>query len=365
MNILHAVRFYHAKQSFNARRESFYTDLAEAIEDNESITLFLTRRRDFCSQQRLHGLRQLYEMIIERLDENEGRLSHILAAIVPSGDLVALAANENAIDDKDRSHGLRSLALSISRSRMMFSMLRKAVAGPALASPIIFAFPVFIALVFVPQYETIIPPDQWSLWGRMIYHFSVVLRDYGLVLAALLPLALYSFIKSFTTWRGDLRSRFDRVLPYSLYRDFKSTDFLTALALLTKTNVGIEEALDILQAKATPWLSWHINQIRANLQAEPDDYAGAFNTGLFAPDIHLRLVTYAERARGNFSEGLARLGTDGLEYVHANVEKGGTKLTLVSVMVAISVLAFFYGGNSMIARNISTLVQEQQEVLPQ
>lgn len=365
MNPFDALRFHFAKQSFNARRESFYTDLAEAIEDNESITLFLTRRRDFCTQQRLYGMRHLYETIIERLDENEGRLSHILGPIVPPGDLVALAANENAIDDRDRSHGLRSLALSISRSRLMFAMLRKAVAGPALAAPIIIAFPVFIALVFVPQYETIISPDQWSLWGRMIYRFSVILREYGLVLAALLPLAMFSFIKSFTTWRGRLRSRFDRVLPYSLYRDFKSTDFLTALALLTKTNVGIEEALDILQARATPWLSWHIDQIRTNLQSEPDDYAGAFDTGLFSPDIHLRLVTYAERARGNFSEGLSRLGTDGLEYVHANVEKGGTKLTMLSVMLAISVLAFFYGGNSMIARNITNLVQEQQDVMPQ
>lgn len=364
MKLLPMLAFHGAKREFNARRESFYTDLAEAIEDSESITLFLGRRRDFCSQQGLTGMRLLYENMLERLDENEGKLSHVLGKVVPAGDLVALSANENAIDDKDRATGLRSLAWSISRSRLMFGVLRKAVAGPVLASPVIIAFPVFVAIFFVPQYESIVSPDQWNLWGRMIYHFSVALRSYGIVFAVAAPVALFIFVKSFATWRGRLRRKADRYLPYSLYRDFKSTDFLTALALLTKTNVGIEEALTILGSKASPWLAWHIDQIRANLQDAPDDYAGAFDTGLFSPDIHLRMVTYAERARGNFSEGLTRLGTDGLEYVHANVEKGGAKLTVVSMMVALSVIAFFYGGNTMIARNISNLVQEQQEAVP-
>ena len=45
-------------------------------------------------------------------------------------------------------------------------------------------------------------------------------------------------------------------------------------------------------------------------------------------------------------------------------KKVGAKLTVVSMMVAVSVIAFFYGGNTMIARNISNLVQEQQEVVP-
>ena len=325
MKILPLLAFHGAKREFNARRESFYTDLAEAIEDSESITLFLSRRRDFFVQQRLTGMRLIYETMLERLDENEGKLSHLLGKVVPPGDLIALSANENAIEDKDRAGGLRSLAWSISRSGLMFGVLRKAVAGPLLASPVIIAFPIFVALVFVPQYESIVSPDQWSLWGRLIYHFSVALRNYGFFFAIVAPLSLFAFIKSFSIWRGRLRRKADRYLPYSLYRDFKSTDFLTALALLTKTNVGIEEALTILGSNASPWLAWHIEQIRANLQDAPDDYAGAFNTGLFSPDIHLRMVTYAERARGNFSEGLTRLGTDGLEYVHANVEKGGGK----------------------------------------
>ena len=80
---------------------------------------------------------------------------------------------------------------------------------------------------------------------------------------------------------------------YSLCRNFKTTDFLNALALLTKTNVGIEEALTILESKASPWSAWHIDQIRTNLQDAPDDYAGAFDAGLFSPDIHLRTLDHA------------------------------------------------------------------------
>ncbi|MBK4736084.1 hypothetical protein [Noviherbaspirillum pedocola] len=361
--LMHHMAFSRARRGFNARRESFYIDLAEAIDDNESITLFFAQRRDFCVAQGLSGMRLIYDTMLLRLNEKEGRLSHVLEPIVPSGDMVSLAANDHAQDDRNRADDLRSLATSITRGRMMFAILRKALAGPAMAAPVIIAFPILIALFFIPQYEAIAPPSEWGRWGRSLYAFSMLLRTHGVLLAAMAPAGAYAFFKSFSLWRGSLRKRFDRHLPYSLYRDFVGTSFLTALARLTKARVGISEALAILEEKATPWLAWHIGQIRDNLQARPDDYAAAFDTGLFAPDIHLRLVTYAERSRGDFSEGLTRLGTDGLVYVHASVERSGSRLTVAALLVAVAVLAYFYGGNTMISRNVSQIVQERTDAL--
>lgn len=361
--LAHHIAFGRARRGFNARRESFYIDLAEAIDDNESITLFLARRRDFCIEQGLSGMRLIYDTMLARLGENEGRLSHVLETIVPAGDLISLAANDHAQDDRNRADDLRALANSIARSRMMFAILRKALAGPAMAAPVIIAFPILIALVFIPQYEAIAPPSEWGSWGRSLYAFSVLLRTHGVLVATLVPAAVFAFVKSFTLWRGSLRRKLDRHLPYSLYRDFVGTSFLTALARLTKARVGIAEALATLEEKATPWLAWHIGQIRDNLQTKPDDYAAAFDTGLLAPDIHLRLVTYAERSRGDFSEGLTRLGTDGLMYVHASVERSGARLTVASLFLAVAVLAYFYGGNTMITRTVSHLVQDRTDSL--
>jgi toxin co-regulated pilus biosynthesis protein E len=233
----------------------------------------------------------------------------------------------------------------------------KAMFTPIMVTPVILAFAFIISFYFIPEYEKIAPPSTWPGIGKVLYAISILLRGYGIFILAGLIASIVVFVKSFGMWSGALRAKFDEYLPYKLYRDYNGAKFLVALASLVNSKATLVEALEILSTQCTPWMLWHIQTILANMDDFPDDYARAFNTGILSKEIHLSLSTYARRS--SFSDGLVRLGTEGLQYVHESVEKSSTKLNIAAIFGTVFVIMFFYGGNLMISQSIQKTMKAQ------
>lgn len=357
-----------AAGKFIASRDAFYRDLADAFAASESLYLFLVRRRDFCDEQGQAGLARLYDAMIERMD-TAGDLAGILAGVIPADDTLSLLSVDAAADDVERARMLRSLALSIKRKREMKKVLWKAMSGPMVASPVLIVLPLVVSFN-MPMYEELLAPSEWGFWGQVFYWLCYGIRNYWYVLAALGVAAGVWFYRSFTQWSGTLRSRFDAHIPYSVYRDTAATGFLTAMAEFMANKTPLIAALEKLKERATPWMAARIQITLDRLEEEPDDYAEAFNTSMLSPELHLRLVTYAERGNARvsesndaFAEGLIQLGTEGLDHVVDSVEKNAVWLTLVSTFATVLVIIVFYGGNTAIGGLISdTLMKETDAV---
>jgi type II secretory pathway component PulF len=359
-NILKDVEFFFARREFNASRERFYDDLAEAILDKESLKDFLTGYRDFCLQNNNAGWAQIYQRMLERMDENEGKLSHVLATIVPDSDLMTLRSIDAISEAPDRAKGLRFMGENIRKLRDIKKIVLKALMSPLVVTPIIIAFALIVCFYFVPEYEKIAPPAHWAGIGQLIFALSVVLRNYGIVLAGGVIALIVIFVRSFPRWTGAIRKRLDCYLPYRLYRDYQGANFLVALASLVNSKATLAEALEILEGQASPWMAWHIRQILDNMDIYPDDYAAAFDTGLLSPEIHMRLSTYARRT-GGFDDGLIRLGTEGLKHVQETVEKSSSKLNIIAIFAAVGGIMFFYMGNLMISQSVTKYMKKQSE----
>lgn len=356
-NFIKGAEFFLARSSFNGSREQFYEDLAEAIDDKESLREFLSSLRDFSLLNKTNGKAMLFERMLDRMDEMDGMLSHIMKTIVPDEDIMSLRSIDSIREDSERAKGLRFLGTTIRKARIMKGTVVKAMMTPIMVTPVIMAFAFIISVYFIPEYEKIAPPSKWPTIGKMLFFISVMLREYGLVILAAIIGFIVLFIKSFALWSGDLRTIVDEYLPYRLYRDYHAAKFLVALASLVQAKQTLNEALEILGAQTSPWMTWHIRHILDNMNEFPDDYARAFNTGILSKEIHLRLSTYTRRS--SFSDGLIRLGTDGLQYVHESVEKSSTKLNIAAIFGTVFVIMFFYGGNLMISQAIQKIMKEQ------
>lgn len=357
MNFFERLKFQRARFAFNRRREEFYADLAEAFKDGENIPTYLSQVRKALRDRGLDDAAGLYTTMIARLNEEEGKIAHMLAPIVPRSDLLALAANDSAVSKDVKVSGYELLGRTITNSRKLTRSVFKAIAGPLFVTPIIVAFVLFVSFFFVPEYEKQLSHERWSTHGQMLYWISFGVRYYGLGLVAALISGLIVFYRSFGAWHGKTRAKVDDFLPYKLYRDYVSANFLIVLALLLHTQTDFVKAMEKLRANASPWLAWHIRTIITNLDRYPDDPSKAFDTGLLSPELHQRLATYSRRA--SFKDGLIRIGTDGVAHVQATVDRSTGVLYTVAVTAVISALMFLYIGNLAISNSVRAVITEE------
>ena len=358
-----------AKSKFINTRDAFYNDLAEAFEAGESIHTFLIRRRDFSDEHGQMKMAVIYDSMIQRMDES-GDLCHVVGPAVPVNDILSLRSVDNGKDDKERARMLGSLAYSIKRKREMSKILRKSVAGPLVALPIVTVLPVIISFQ-IPNIEDLVPPSQWGFWGEMFYWLCYFIRTYCYAIGAALVCLLVLFIWSFPNWKGKSRSWFDGYPPYSIYRDLSASAFLSAMAEFMSIRKPLVESLEVLKEGASPWMATRIDQILANLDERPGDYGNAFDTSMLSPELQLRLSTYAERgntsnansngSNDGFSDGLMKLGTDGLDHVVDSVEKNSVWIGLAATFVTAAVIVIFVGGNTLVTTTVSDIMTQDAE----
>ena len=293
-----------------------------------------------------------------RFQNEEGRLAHMLKTVAPDEDLLSIAAIDGLNGNVERADGFLRLAQQIARARAIRGALFKSVITSVILLPVLVGFAV-LNTKKIPAYERMVPDrSRWPEVGQLLGWVADLMQQHGteLLLAFLVIGGL--FVWSFRNWHGSLRSRVDQVLPYRLYRDMHSADFLLNMAGLLRSGKQLVEALHLLKTHASPWLRAHIMMILNRLNATPDDYARAFDTGLFAPALHLRLVTYGRRDK-NFSAAFVRLGGASLEYVHQQMEKTARRLSLLSVTISILMLGFFYFGDYLTSDAIGKIVKEE------
>jgi hypothetical protein len=70
----------------------------------------------------------------------------------------------------------------------------------------------------------------------------------------------------------------------------------------------LEESLELLRARSSHWLRWHITRILNALQTNPGDYDSAFAKGLMPPAIRARITSLRASSKG-FDEVLNTLGS--------------------------------------------------------
>ena len=356
MKTLAKIHLFFARRAFNVRREEFYEDLSEAIRDKETLHVFLSNALAYCRQCRMQRRAHIYALMMTRFQEQEGRLGHMLKTIVPDADLLAITAIDGMSGNNERAEGFLRLAQQIVRNKSMKMALSKSVMTSLILLPVIAGF-LLLNTKKVAAYERMVPErSSWPVIGQLLGIIADLMKHHGVAIAITCMLLMCLFVMSFKRWYGSLRNRADTVLPYRLYRDTQSTDFLMNMAYLLRSGKQLVEALKLLNPQASPWLQYHIMIMLRRLNNSPDDYANAFDTGLFSPEVHLRMVTYGRRDK-NFSAAFIRLGTAGVDYVQKLTISTARKLSLVTICCSVGALTFFYFGDFVTSDAIGEIIK--------
>lgn len=342
-----------AIRRFRKTREKFYIDLAEAIKDKEPVAKFLSIRRTRAIKQK-DSFAGLYQTFLDRLDKKGGALSHMMAGIVPDGDLLVIASIETR---GDVDEGLRFLATTIKSQRAMTAEMATALLVPALVTTVCVGFIVMLAYFVIPVYASIVPPEKWNTMGKSIYAVSYVTRHFGLLIAAALFALGWWFSWSIPNWRGPRRAKVDNRLPYRVFRDYHGSIFMIALASLMVSGETLVRSLEKLKRRGKPWLRWHINMILSRLNSRHTNYGEAFGTGIFGQELSNRLIDQSRRS-SDFNQVIKKMGIEGIEEAREEVKKSAKRLNLVLIFVLGGVVAYLLLGTLYTAQGLSAGIRD-------
>ena len=332
--MLHYISVLLAKNAFMSERGEIYALLEANFAETGSRKVATIRElfSAWASREsaRNNDIHLAHRAIVKRLD-NGMAFSKALESFIPQEEVLILEAAEAS---GHLTQGLRSVNAQRTATSEINGVVLAATIEPAMSLAAICLTGWFCGNSLWPELLKVVSEKFWPGWALPLIHFEIALAQHWQLMGTVFVfIALY--IWSIPRWTGLVRSVFDKVPPWSIYRDRQAAIFLGVLGGLLAAGMELDAAMARIQKCASPWLNWHINKMRRKLAVVGANPLNAMNTGLFSHKI-LDLIEDAARNK-SFDSALSHLGTDALPMIVQRVKTmatvTGTVFSLLTGMV--------------------------------
>jgi type II secretory pathway component PulF len=268
-----------------------------------------------------------------------------LAPYVPSSEsmLIETGANSGRLLD-----ALRNAADAIEQQAKVKKAIIMASAYPGVLVAMLIAAMVLSSFKVIPTFEEIIPLEEWRGIAYQVAISARFIREYGIVILAVVCIAIFVITLSLPRWTGPVRIFFDKLVPWSLYKMWQGSSFLLAISALMSAGVKLDEnSLNRIAKNADPYLMERVRSIRKSISAGENLGDALYKSGYKFPDEEIidDLVIYA-KLRG-FDKNLIRITRT---WVDSLVERVTMTMkvvnTIILVLIAVVIgclIAAFYG----------------------
>lgn len=312
-----------AKKIFKKNRAKFYGDLADALADGAN-PYELFRKRATRARDRKRPMAPLYALWRDRSAGMS--LRDCWEGSVPPDDMLVIGAGERG----NLPETMRFLAKVVEVKNRNLKVIRGAVAMPIFLSLIMAGVQVAVGVKMIPIMLEIMPLELFPAAGYALYLVSEAVMTFWYLIYGIPVLLGLLFVLSLQRWTGKSRVWADRhLLPYSVYRDVRSGEFLMSLAALTQAQVSTHDAVTLMMKDAGGWMRWHLARMRHSLRSD-HNVTKAIDTGLFSDEVYERILEYAERS--GFEQGIRKIGLSTIEEVSAAIALRSTVLRNILVL---------------------------------
>jgi type II secretory pathway component PulF len=309
---------YLAKSEFMSERAEIYLLIEQNLSEVGSRRIS-TLKELFEAWSQREGSRGrsialIHKSIARKLEEGQS-FTNSIGSFVPRNEKLLLEAGE--------ASGRLVGALKACRQQFSAGKEINGLVGAALAEPAMSLFSIlvtsFVCGRFLwPDLIRMVEERFWPGWAMPLVNFDLMFASRW-QLMGLVVLLIILYFYSIPRWTGKVRGFFDRVPPWSIYRDKQSAAFLGVLGGLLTSGMELDSALSRMEKNSDPWLRWHIRSIRSKLATAGSSPLASLNTGLFSQKMQ-DLIEDAARNR-SFDETLSHLGTDAMPMIVARVKK--------------------------------------------
>lgn len=354
MYTIRNLQLWSAQRKLRAKRADFYYDLATSLQDRVSL-FTVVRKLEARSRRRNTGMAPIYQEMMKGL--RRGSLATALNGIASPTERIVIDAIQRG-GDQVMADGLFNLSNIVEKADGMLRILQKAVTYPVILI-VIFSFMVVgFSLFAVPVLEQLMPPEKWPALGKALYVGAWLVRHWGILIGLAVVSLLLLLAWSLPNWVGSVRRRFDRHLPYSLYRDYQSALLIVAISSQMRAGVSLKSAVERASSFASPWMREHLREVLRRLSGKDStSFGSAFATGILSQELEDRVQDASERTDPVAS--FVHIGNGAIVRTSMTIEKTASVLNNILLAVCGLALVIMMGGFFSTAFSLQDSIRQQ------
>jgi len=321
-------------------RLSFYRAFAiyqsQGIREDVSLANWwnvITRRG---TQRLWHPMAILIPVLLYRMNEVGERWQSAFIPWLPANDAMLFrASRQTGITPKL----MRRLTEMSVEGRRWSKEMRKAIAPALVNIAYIVALISCIGLFYFPALHRQLPNMRITGGAAQLQSLSNFVNSYGVLLLGL-AVTIPVLLKRFLTSAGPVRSLFDGLIGFSLYRQSTGMTFLLGLSAVLETGAKFEEAIELLKEDATPYVRERLEAVLAYDDLKPADALSA--TGYNWPNEETLELLQLYMEMKNPHEGIDVLVNDWFERAIEKYVVIGNTISTLCQFLTWGIVAWLY-----------------------
>ena len=285
----------------------------------------------------------------------EGRkLGQAIKGWVPDSDRLVIEGGEAAGNLTVAIE--KAMAINESAGKIK-STLIKGLSYPVMLVGAAIVLLILIVRQVVPAFDAVLPKDQWEGIGAQMAFVANLVDNYLFLgvggIAALAALTVWSLPR----WTGGLRTKFDRLPPWSLYRLVLGSGFMLTVAGMIKAGIPLPTVLGMLGRDASPWYKQRLSLTLRWVNEGFNLGEALHKTGFNFPDKESVMDLRAYAGLNKFDEALEKLGTEWLEESVEKIEMQTAVLRNIGFAALGGTFMWIYGGIFSLQQQITAALQ--------
>jgi type II secretory pathway component PulF len=195
-----------------------------------------------------------------------------------------------------------------------------------------------------PAFDSVHPMEKWTGLAASMAGLSNFVENYLLIVVGSMVAVFVIITSSFPRWTGRLRTKFDEIPPWSIYRLVSGAGFLMSLGALISSGVQTSRSLEKINKHANPWLKERISATLHYVYSGLNVGKALKKSGYNYPDREIieDLVVYSDLP--SFSEMLDILGKEWLTDATDRVSRQTKTLNGVALLLLFGIIAWLFTG---------------------
>ena len=315
-------------------RIKFYVQLGVLVANNVQIIEALETIYEGASDDGLRPNRPqalLIRDVIDSLKRGQG-LGNSMAKWVSREEVAIIATGE-------ASHSLKSSFLEINRllehRRRITAAALKMSIYPGILFVAVAAILVIVAYLVVPKLELIVSADQWFGFAVVLRKLAYTVTTLGPGILTMLGATAVAVVWALPRYTGEMRNVLDRLPPFSIYRRFNGALFLLGLAVMIRSGIPLQRALNTLAEHANPWLRQRINGALLGTSKGLNLGEALAQSGHDFPDKDTIRFVRTLASKSGFAESLNSYAETQMEEEVKQVESGAKVFAGVAVVIVV------------------------------
>lgn len=291
-------------------RMGLYERVGAYVENGvDIVTTMQTIRRRYEQKRSTKKKALILKEWIEVM-EYGGEFHDAIKDWVPSSEHMLIAASHGS--DGGLVAGLREARVLSGASAKAKGAIMGGTVFPLVLFAMIIGMLIMFQIQMVPIFKTLLPIPKWPDSAQTLNTLSSFMKNNLIFVLGFLFAGSAVIAWSLPRWKGPMRVKiFDKIPPWSIYRNYQGSSFLIALASLMKGGTSTYDALRSMHSTASPWMQSHLDRMMYLTRQGPENPGEALDTGLLSDDDAGDIKDYSQL--NSFPDAVYIIGQRSLE----------------------------------------------------